>query len=89
MQQSNEEQLRARAYAIWEREGCPAGKEQEHWDLAVKEMSGQAAPKLGPGPWRTPQELGPQSTEPTSEPLSEQQPTEAVDGTGKPPRNRS
>lgn len=61
MHQSDSEQLRARAYAIWEREGCPSGKDQEHWDLAVKEMAGQAAPSRDQGAWRTPQEDGPQA----------------------------
>ncbi len=37
MHQSNYDQLRARAYAIWEREGCPAGKDLKHWELALKE----------------------------------------------------
>jgi hypothetical protein len=56
MYQSDDEQLRTRAYAIWEREGCPDGKHQEHWDLAVKEMAGQAAPSIDQGPWRIAQE---------------------------------
>jgi hypothetical protein len=55
MQHSNEDQLRARAYAIWEREGCPVGKDQEHWDLAVKEMNGQPRPQIDQGPWQTAQ----------------------------------
>jgi hypothetical protein len=63
MYQSDDEQLRTRAYAIWEREGCPDGKHQEHWDLAMKEMAGQAAPLLDQGPWRTAQEAGEQSNE--------------------------
>ncbi len=49
MRQSNEEQLRARAYAIWERQGCPEGRDQEIWELAVKEMNGQPAPQMYKG----------------------------------------
>ncbi|MGZ2487985.1 hypothetical protein ACVITL_006570 [Rhizobium pisi] len=45
MQFNDEEQLRRRAYAIWERQGCPEGKDAEIWDLAVKEMNGQQAPQ--------------------------------------------
>jgi hypothetical protein len=56
MQLSNEEQLRIRAYKIWERQGCPSGKDQEIWELAVREMEGQAPPQVEEGPWRTPQE---------------------------------
>jgi hypothetical protein len=53
---SDEEQLRKHAYSIWERQGCPIGKDREIWDLAVKEMNGQAAPQIDQGEWRTPQE---------------------------------
>lgn len=56
MRQTNEEQVRARAYAIWEREGCPVGKADEHWQLAIKELEGQPSPKIDQGPWRTPQD---------------------------------
>ncbi|MBY3369383.1 DUF2934 domain-containing protein [Rhizobium laguerreae] len=45
MQFNDEEQLRRRAYAIWERQGCPEGKDAEIWDLAVKEMNGQQPPQ--------------------------------------------
>jgi hypothetical protein len=50
MRQSEDEQLRARAYAVWEREGCPDGKSEEHWLLAMKEMAGQPAPPRDQGP---------------------------------------
>lgn len=56
MIQSDEDQLRARAYAIWEREGCPEGMAEAHWELAIKEMDGQPAPRKDEGPWRTAQE---------------------------------
>ncbi|MFA1627655.1 DUF2934 domain-containing protein [Rhizobium mongolense] len=56
MQKSKEEQVQARAYAIWEREGCPEGKDRENWELAIKEMEGQSPPQVEKGPWRTPQE---------------------------------
>ncbi|MBY5454583.1 MULTISPECIES: DUF2934 domain-containing protein [Rhizobium] len=45
MQFNDEEQLRRRAYAIWERQGCPEGKDAEIWDLAVQEMNGQQPPQ--------------------------------------------
>ena len=37
----NEEQLEAarfRAYQIWDQEGRPHGRHQEHWDQALKEL---------------------------------------------------
>jgi hypothetical protein len=51
MYQSDDEQLRLRAYAIWERQGCPQGKDQEIWELAIREMNGQAAPQVDQGEW--------------------------------------
>lgn len=32
-----QEQIRRRAYEIWQREGCPEGREREHWEQAVRE----------------------------------------------------
>lgn len=46
-----QERIRARAYEIWEREGRPEGREDEHWRQAAAEVdaedsdvSGQAIP---------------------------------------------
>jgi Protein of unknown function (DUF2934) len=33
-----DERIRQRAYEIWEREGRPHGREEEHWRLAVDEL---------------------------------------------------
>ncbi|UCI28178.1 DUF2934 domain-containing protein [Mesorhizobium sp. B2-8-5] len=33
-----EERIRQRAHEIWEREGRPEGRQQEHWDQAVQEI---------------------------------------------------
>jgi hypothetical protein len=35
----NDEQIRRRAYEIWEREGRPEGRESEHWRMAVEELT--------------------------------------------------
>ncbi|RUV70509.1 DUF2934 domain-containing protein [Mesorhizobium sp. M5C.F.Cr.IN.023.01.1.1] len=32
------ERIRQRAHEIWEREGRPDGREQEHWERATKEI---------------------------------------------------
>lgn len=37
------EQIEARAYEIWEREGRPAGREGEHWEQALRELGGGGA----------------------------------------------
>jgi hypothetical protein len=34
----SEEQIRVRSYLIWEREGCPEGKSEEHWLRAKAEL---------------------------------------------------
>ena len=41
MMPGREEQIRARAYEIWEREGHPADREHEHWEQARREISGR------------------------------------------------
>ncbi|MEF2073962.1 DUF2934 domain-containing protein [Consotaella aegiceratis] len=38
----NAEAVRNRAYAIWEREGCPSGREHEHWAEAAREIDAEA-----------------------------------------------
>jgi len=37
--------IRERAYAIWEREGRPEGRERQHWERAAREIlaAGEAA----------------------------------------------
>jgi hypothetical protein len=37
--QPDEEKIRGRAYAIWEREGRPVGRDDEHWHQAEKDVS--------------------------------------------------
>jgi hypothetical protein len=32
------EEIARRAYAIWEKQGCPIGKEEEHWLQAEKQL---------------------------------------------------
>jgi hypothetical protein len=39
----NDEQIRRRAYEIWEREGRPEGRESEHWRMAVDELAAERA----------------------------------------------
>jgi hypothetical protein len=34
------ERIRQRAYELWQKEGQPEGKQQEHWDQAVREIAG-------------------------------------------------
>ncbi|UEM05696.1 DUF2934 domain-containing protein [Skermanella rosea] len=34
-----ESRVRQRAYEIWQREGCPEGREADHWALAKEEIA--------------------------------------------------
>lgn len=37
----DEDRIRRRAYAIWEREGRPEGRAEAHWDMAREELAQQ------------------------------------------------
>ena len=39
---TQESLIRERAKAIWEREGRPEGREQEHWDKAIEELKAES-----------------------------------------------
>ncbi|HUZ63672.1 MAG TPA: DUF2934 domain-containing protein [Acetobacteraceae bacterium] len=36
--ESREARIRERAYAIWMEEGCPDGRQHEHWERAAREI---------------------------------------------------
>jgi hypothetical protein len=36
-----EDAIRARAYQIWEEEGCPEGRHELHWQRAMEFFAGQ------------------------------------------------
>ena len=38
MDEATEERVRQRAYTLWQLQGCPNGREKEHWDQAVQEI---------------------------------------------------
>lgn len=39
--------IKQRAYALWEKEGRPEGRHDEHWQRAAEEMHGlEDAPKI-------------------------------------------
>jgi hypothetical protein len=46
-------EIAKRAYAIWEREGCPKGRELEHWLKAEAELDKPAPPPPAPKRRRT------------------------------------
>jgi hypothetical protein len=51
MDTSLEDRVRARAYEIWEIEGRPSGRDQEHWERALREIrSGERAERADIAP---------------------------------------
>ena len=42
-----EEQIKARAHAIWEEEGRPDSRSSDHWERAEREIDSQAAQQGG------------------------------------------
>jgi hypothetical protein len=42
-----EDQLRVRAYHIWQAEGCPQGRDRNHWEMAERELD-EATADSGP-----------------------------------------
>ncbi len=43
----DEERIRRRAHEIWEREGRPEGREQDHWFQARRETKDEGRPDGG------------------------------------------
>lgn len=41
MDQQIEDQIRARAQALWEAEGRPEGRELAHWEQAARELAAE------------------------------------------------
>jgi hypothetical protein len=49
-----EDQIKARAYQLWEADGCPAGQDQTYWFKAVAELASAAAATIKPARKRAP-----------------------------------
>ena len=43
-----EQRVRDRAYLMWEAEGCPAGRDVEHWRLSEEQEMLAELAKVGP-----------------------------------------
>ena len=41
MTPDREQRIRERAYRLWEQEGCPDGREHEHWHQAASEVASE------------------------------------------------
>lgn len=49
-----EDQVRRRAYELWESEGCPPGLDQQYWFKALAEIAAAAAATIKPPRKRAP-----------------------------------
>jgi hypothetical protein len=58
MSDDRDEQIRRRAYAIWEALGCPEGGQQQHWAQAEAEILADECAGTGSVPEGA-EELGP------------------------------
>jgi hypothetical protein len=54
MRDDCEHLLQQRAYAIWESEGRPHGRDREHWEQAEREQAADRAPGIPSAPESTP-----------------------------------
>jgi len=45
MASGREDEIRQRAYRIWEREGRPDGMDKDHWERAERELAGETPPE--------------------------------------------
>jgi hypothetical protein len=49
-----DEQIKRRAYELWEADGCPQGQDQTYWFKAVTEIATAAAATVKPARKRAP-----------------------------------
>lgn len=47
MDTDKDDQIRTRAYAIWEEEGHPHGRQDEHWHRAAQELGTETTSPAG------------------------------------------
>lgn len=63
-----DDMIRARAHHIWEREGCPDGRADDHWQMARSELAIATAPAhqaMQPNPAAEREQVGhPEPVEP-------------------------
>jgi hypothetical protein len=70
-----EERVRARAYRLWQEEGCPEGRADAHWELARELVAIEDNQRLATKPVPREGALGP-----SGEPI---EPIEAVENAGE------
>ncbi|TMJ25134.1 MAG: DUF2934 domain-containing protein [Alphaproteobacteria bacterium] len=70
-----EERVRARAYRLWQEEGCPQGRADAHWELARELVAIEDNQRLATKPLPRADALGP-----SGEPI---EPIQAVENAGE------
>lgn len=84
MDQNREQRIQQRAHEIWEREGQPSGREQEHWQRAEREIAAEDSPDLQrpEATVKSPESLAPPDQD-ASQAQEAVQALEAVSGRGR------
>ncbi|MCB5203646.1 DUF2934 domain-containing protein [Neorhizobium sp. T786] len=79
MAENEEEWVRKRAYALWEEEGYPSGKHDDHWERARREFAafGSSPAKRTPTP-RTASSPSSKSSPPAAEPTASKPATKRI-----------
>ncbi len=80
----HDERIRQRAYEIWEREGRPHGRDEEHWRMAVDELVDEVGDASITQAVPAARVTG--TAKPASESSVEAQPSKPVSGSGNQPR---
>lgn len=75
------EQLRERAYSIWQAEGEPHGRDREHWEMAERELSPPDADSVS-------ETTAPKSTAARRKKATPVEKTEVTGGTEAKPKTR-
>ncbi|HVC51475.1 MAG TPA: DUF2934 domain-containing protein [Stellaceae bacterium] len=85
-----EVRVRARAYAIWEAEGQPHGRHEDHWHRAAREITGEDAasaprPRRATSAKAAPQPSSPQAKKPSPARPAAAAPSKAAPSKAAPP----
>lgn len=61
MAKADDDRIRKRAHEIWEEEGRPEGRHSEHWEQAVRDVTGASSGSKGAGKTKADSTAAPQA----------------------------
>lgn len=80
---SNEQKILSRAYGIWQSEGCPHGRELDHWLAAEREIMSRGSAPLTATSMNAPAEPVVKSRDSQAVPVSHEAPAAAQTSDGR------